>query len=66
MTKDEIHAEHVKAIASACFSEYTILCRSQNALEQLVTRHWDDPAFQAYMKAMGLLDAFSRFRLVTR
>jgi hypothetical protein len=63
MTEEEKNAEHVKSMASACFSELTILRRSQNSLEQIVTRHWEHPAFQDYMRDMGLKEAFAPYRL---
>ncbi len=62
MTPEQIEAEHVKAMASAAYSELTILRRSANSIEQIVARHWDHPAFQRYMTDMGLTDAFNEFR----
>lgn len=62
MTPDEIESEKIKSLASACFSEWSILQRSQNYLEQITTKHWDHPEFQRYMQDMGLRDEFAKYR----
>lgn len=62
MTPEEIKDEHVRAMASAAFSELTIYRRSANALQQIVGCHWDNPVFQAYARDMGLTEAFAAFK----
>lgn len=58
----QIDAEHVKAMASACFGQLMVYRQSQGFLQEVINRHWDHPAFRAYMRDMGLKDAFGEFR----
>lgn len=54
--------EHVRALASAAYANYTLICSRAAENEAIVSRYWDHPVFQSYMVDMGLVDAFAKFR----
>jgi len=61
MTNAEREAEHVKALAAACFQQMTLASQAHTCVAQIHAKWGNHPAFKAYLKDMALELWMKRF-----
>jgi hypothetical protein len=64
MTDEEKENERIRALALSCYRAWTHITNDTRHLEQCVTRNWDNLAFQAYMRDMGLTTQLEQFNKI--